>query len=632
MLGPLTASLTAGATSGTLVAAIIGLGSGETIASGMPNDGRLALDVTRRNLLVGASAVAAGTFAATLTTSAGRTLGMRPTVNASDQPDPASILIESFDSTTNWSAVAAGSGSQTIDTVGKDQGAGRAVFTPGTTGAPQVTKTTGYPNYDASKHKVFAYLVDKGNDPELSNGADLRLGQAANGVNYPAGANIGKYPDLNGALFGNMIPGKHVRFTSAADMATAGVNLVDGAPMGVRAFGGFTSPFAPKVDALIATDGGRPTVVLTFDDGRVGPWTKRQYLADRRIPVTLYIPWALVGQLNRLTLSQLQDMKALGHDIQLDGTCDDGAMIDRASAAAAVTELLEGKQWLADNGLNSDARHFCYPNGLHRSAGPRVALPNPVTDGSNVITVGSHSNSQSGQPIFGDNVPAGTWITVVISATQLQLNRAVPAGAAKLWRGNVSTLTDTSMTSGSPVLTVTSSADLMVGARAFSQGIGIPDYATIQSIENATQVTLSASATATKTGSVTFIETSHPFHTGKLPAALKAAGFLTGRTTIGNPIFSKHGIFDQGLVLPSYTLSQATLSTYQTVVGHAKRTGSTVFMYGHDLGGGLINQETADFRAGMDFLAAERDAGNIDILTVSQWWLRDCANPLAFPA
>lgn len=84
-LGPTAASFTAGTAAGTLIAAITGLdvGANETIESITPNDGRLALDVTRRNVIVGLSAASAGAIAATLTTSAGRTLLMSITVNSS---------------------------------------------------------------------------------------------------------------------------------------------------------------------------------------------------------------------------------------------------------------------------------------------------------------------------------------------------------------------------------------------------------------------------------------------------------------------------------------------------------------------------------------------------------------------
>lgn len=75
-LGPTTVTISAGATHGTLIAAITGLSAGEEISTVAPNDGRLALDGSRRNLIVGLATMTAGSIAASLTTSAGRVLAM----------------------------------------------------------------------------------------------------------------------------------------------------------------------------------------------------------------------------------------------------------------------------------------------------------------------------------------------------------------------------------------------------------------------------------------------------------------------------------------------------------------------------------------------------------------------------
>lgn len=79
-LGPTSATVASTATAGTVIAAITGLASDETIVSVVPNDGRLALDSTRRNLIVGMSAISVGAIAAALTTSIGRILNMAITV------------------------------------------------------------------------------------------------------------------------------------------------------------------------------------------------------------------------------------------------------------------------------------------------------------------------------------------------------------------------------------------------------------------------------------------------------------------------------------------------------------------------------------------------------------------------
>lgn len=585
------------------------------------------LDTTRRRLLAGASAFAVGSLAMALTTVAGRTNAEAPAQSPDVAPLPATILIESFDDLSGWSAPV--NGTHSIDTLNQNQGAGRAVFTPDSGGNVSTSKVTGYPAYSLSDHPVFAYLVDSGSDPELSNGADIRLGQPAEGVRYPSTALVGKYPELGGPGFDDFIPGRHVRFAGTADLSAAG--LREGAALAVRVLAGARSPFAPKVDALVAGK-GRPTVIYTHDDGRVGPWTERSYMADRGVKGTLYVPWALVGSPKRLSLSQLREMKALGFDIQLDGTRDDDLMLNRADAPTVAAELLEGRRWLADNGLNSDARHFCYPNGLHRAFSPRTVIETPSTNGTTTVICASTGGYQVGHPIFGDGVAAGTVITSIVSSTDFTTNKPIASGSVDLYRGSRMTLSNVGLTAGSAVISVSSSVGLVPAMRVVA-GDGIPLGATILSVDSETHVTMSVEATSTRSNTVSFTDTSHPFHTGKLPAALKAAGWLSGRTTLPNPIYSKHGVFDQALVLPGHSLTNATVETYRSAVELAKRYGCTVFLYGHDVypGATFINQDTAVFRAGIDLLADERDAGAIDVLSVSEWWARDCDKPLAFP-
>lgn len=81
-LGPTAASFSAGSVSGTLIALITGLQDGETITGVTPNDGRLAIAGSGTQLVVGLSASSAGSIAAVLTSSAGRTLNIAITVTA----------------------------------------------------------------------------------------------------------------------------------------------------------------------------------------------------------------------------------------------------------------------------------------------------------------------------------------------------------------------------------------------------------------------------------------------------------------------------------------------------------------------------------------------------------------------
>ena len=96
VLGPASATFAAGSSQGTQIAPITGLTAGETSDTISPNDGRLALDVTRRVLLVGSSAAAAGVISAVLTKSAGCTLNMGITVAGAVDPGPFPAFAPAF--------------------------------------------------------------------------------------------------------------------------------------------------------------------------------------------------------------------------------------------------------------------------------------------------------------------------------------------------------------------------------------------------------------------------------------------------------------------------------------------------------------------------------------------------------
>jgi len=91
-LGPTKAYLIVGSSPGTTIASITGLRAGEEIDTVSPADGRFEVDVSRRSLIVGASAIAAGSVAVAIITNMGALLNMTveamavPIAPAEDQP------------------------------------------------------------------------------------------------------------------------------------------------------------------------------------------------------------------------------------------------------------------------------------------------------------------------------------------------------------------------------------------------------------------------------------------------------------------------------------------------------------------------------------------------------------------
>lgn len=82
VLGPTVAAVDEDAEPGSIVVPVTGLAYGESIASFTPDDGRFVLDVSRRSLLVGGAALAAGSVAVHFVTSHGRTLDTDVTVES----------------------------------------------------------------------------------------------------------------------------------------------------------------------------------------------------------------------------------------------------------------------------------------------------------------------------------------------------------------------------------------------------------------------------------------------------------------------------------------------------------------------------------------------------------------------
>ncbi|GJE75876.1 hypothetical protein [Methylorubrum suomiense] len=95
-LGPAATKFTVGASAGSLVAAITGLGSGVTAKSIAPNDGRLAFNAAGNAIVVGLTASAVGTKAYTVILSTGETFTVTVTVEAAAPASPLGPASASF--------------------------------------------------------------------------------------------------------------------------------------------------------------------------------------------------------------------------------------------------------------------------------------------------------------------------------------------------------------------------------------------------------------------------------------------------------------------------------------------------------------------------------------------------------
>jgi peptidoglycan/xylan/chitin deacetylase (PgdA/CDA1 family) len=174
---------------------------------------------------------------------------------------------------------------------------------------------------------------------------------------------------------------------------------------------------------------------------------------------------------------------------------------------------------------------------------------------------------------------------------------------------------------GSNVVTMASTTGITVGREVAGPTVpAVPDT-TVLAVTDATHLTLSANIPAGTTP-MSFTDTSGPFHTGKLQAALKAAGYKFGRLTANGTRYTRMGLGDMGLVFPVYSLNSfADLAAFQTRLDAVEKRGHTICLFAHNVSDTDVLPAT--FNAFADEIATRVNANRFDMLTMSQFIARD---------
>lgn len=412
---------------------------------------------------------------------------------------------------------------------------------------------------------VYSVQVDYGDDPLWSlSGGYVELETGATDTSFRGGL-VGYDNDF--------YLGKQWRCVSFDDLSDRGI--VDGQSVSFRLDNVLYYPEVltgkPKIrTAIFKNARGIPTIVPTFDDGGRGIMDDIQYIIDKEIVGTIYMPWAFVGQAGKFTVEDLKTLKDLGWDIQLDGTRDDTSMLGRADVDTIKAEIQEGISWAQSNGLGTP-RHICYPFGFHRDPTIQQTRQDAAcTVGSPVITMADTSGITSGMRVVHRNFPQNTVVVSVDSGTQLTVS------------------------------------------------------------ENASLTSDNGATMASTDDHARFVDVSSKFYTNTIPQALSEIGIVTGRTTVENFIHTKYGVdAKQAMVLPSYVSvvsgAEPALNREQVWIEAAKRYGSTVFVTFHDVTGSTdsLNTTWTTFKQWFDVMCSERDLGNIEITTVDKVYRRD---------
>ena len=503
---------------------------------------------------------------------------------------PTPIVVHDFASATGWFPT--NTGPITITAEASPQA---LVFTDTSSGSSGTATNHNVITGDPATWGVVALWSDlggpaagggAGRDPALmlSGATGLRIGSGgANGIGgtFNSGAVIG---DNIASLVENI--GEYWSSGNVASMT----GLPASGAIGLR-----TEPsVAPgsrsiRQKLLLANAAGRPTVLIRVDDAlsSVKP-TLLDMLDFYGFKATWFVPWADIGNVGgRLLLADVQAIRDAGHSVCLNLTEDDEVVTGLADPAAAVTKLGEGRTWLTSGGFAAEGgNHVVYSNGIFG------VNPNPVQ------------------------------------------------------------MTGVSGSSGSPVLTVDSSTGVTVGMRVV--GVSIPNspVTRVLTVDSATQITLTANLTAAiSAGRAKALDDSSPFYSRLLQNALGSAGVKTGWTTLGgggsmpNSFYSRYGVGNRGLVLPGNSTTNLAAGTIEGYIDDAIERGATVQFYVHGVVGTFNKSDGTDsgdasagltcgvgpLNAAFAYLKAKVNANLVSVMTVPDWWARDCATPAVPP-
>lgn len=462
------------------------------------------------------------------------------------------ILLEGFENATDFTA-SAGAILSTV-TAGKVQGTAAMQLVGDGTGNPRATKTN-IGTLDPANWGVVSLYTDLGQDPVYQCVSSVYKAFTRSGTTY--------LPPNNGfseTTYQTPAPLFHGGFWDSFNVSEVGSSFstIGSGQVGIVVGPGTNVPNVPTIkhDALMARSGGRPTIMLDFDDVFASQYdTAWPILKARNVPVTINVIANRMDQLNRLTTDQLREMVAGGCDLGLNST-DDGPLTGKGSTDAAIADLLVDRQWCTDRGFASP-EHLVYPNGTYQTNGTKVLINSVTSDGSATVTLGTASSTITvGMVVAGRNVPAGTTVSAVNSTTSLTLSNTIPAQAKPM----------------------------------------------------------------------SFTDTSGPFSTNKLPTALRNAGFKSARTTLnrgGQP--TRFGVGGRDFTLAGNPTSNRTQQQIIDLVNPIILRGQTAIFYTHSIltGASGVDTETSFYQWFINYLADLRDAGTIDILTRSQWWMRD---------
>ena len=537
-------------------------------------------------------------------------------------------MLDDFETLTNRSS---SGGTFALTTTGEIHGTNAMLLTG--TGSNALMNSTAFNTDDPSSWDLIALYADFGNDLYNADSASLLPSFTIGGTAYQY-----SFDPLTTQPYQAITPntkGKQWfafaanRFRAAGSWTGTKMTDLTGTQSKMSRIGngpaGSTCGMGKlTVDAMVLVERHKPSVILSFDDCNSLQYSQGfPMLAARGFKGTIYVAPDNIGS-GHLTLANLQEMHAAGWAMAIDSSPADEPFHFWPTVAQGVTKIQTIRDWVSTNVGSEAIDHMCYswtppwyPIGLQSYSF--------TADGSNVVTNSGGTVPFTfcfpGMYVYGSGVPANTYIVQVLSATTVQLSNPVPAGTVTLnflgrLRGQAVTC------NGTTAVTLTSTASLVAGM-AVSGGANVPADTRIQSVDSATQITVTNAIPASVV-KLNFDLDNGEFWGAKAEDALIAAGFKSGRLTSGGGVYTGFGIDPNfAMHFPGFNWETNSTSTANTVIAKIQQqidAANDQNLFQHM--GATPSDSFASMITILDYLKARQDAGECEVVTVSEWWAK----------
>lgn len=473
---------------------------------------------------------------------------------------PPPLILEPFESLAGWTPT---NGAQLALATDKPAyGEKRLQLT--STGQNNAFASKDIGSFDPSLLGTIAYLGDLGMDEARASGG-VRISLKRAGTEF-----FGDGLATLGSTYETPAPYQMGRLWGAYHVSEiAGLAAPGASAMGliVGPSGNPPNSQETKYDALLGKAGGRPTVILGFDDNELTQYQVAfPIMRERGLRGIFYVPAQLTQNNARMSVAMLKEMYAAGWDCGLDSTHNDDISSSFGTMAAWEASFQQNRDFAIANGMPRGNEHICYTHGQIENNPPsnRVLATTVTSDGTDVLSVSGAT--------------------------------AYPTGIA-----------------------------LAVGMRVAGHNVPNSPATTVIEVISATQVRVSVNVPP-QTVPMIFVDTSPEFYTMKLPRRVAALGVRTGRTTKNQGGYlTRFGFGDRGMFTQANALHNLSRDAFVAMVENVILRGLTVEFYTHGIFASPPSghMQIDEFIWRMDYLKAKADEGLLDNLTWSEEWARD---------